>query len=72
MIVCHCRGVSDRRIRKLVREGASCPAQVARACGAGRVCGGCAPLVEEIVVSESRTEPAAPLAAPVGPAVAAS
>lgn len=72
MIVCHCRGVSDHRIRKAVREGASSRAQVALACGAGRSCGGCAPLIEEILACESHAEAALPTSAPASPAAATS
>lgn len=72
MIVCHCRGVSERRIRSAVRAGASTRAQVARACGAALCCGGCAPIVDEILASESRPEAARPESAPLAPAVAAS
>jgi len=53
MIVCHCRGVSDRAIRKAVREGAVDSADVARACGAGAHCGGCLDAVHEIVAVET-------------------
>lgn len=52
MIVCHCRRVSDRQIRKVVREGASSVGEVARACGAATGCGGCATVVHEIVNDE--------------------
>ena len=47
MILCHCAGVSDRTIERLiVEEGASSLADVARRCGAGR---SCAPCRDEIV-----------------------
>ena len=52
MIVCHCRRISDRQIRKMVREGASSVGEVARACGAATGCGGCATVVHEIVSDE--------------------
>ena len=53
MIVCHCQGVSDRQVRKAVREGARSVRQVARACRAGRMCGGCRPVISEIISSEA-------------------
>lgn len=53
MIVCHCNGVSDRTIRKAVREGAADPVDVGRACGAGTCCGGCLDTVREIVHLEA-------------------
>jgi bacterioferritin-associated ferredoxin len=52
MIVCHCNGVSDRTIRKLVREGASTVREVGAACGAGTCCGGCSGSVRQIVHTE--------------------
>lgn len=52
MIVCHCQAVSDRAIRAAVRDGARCRRSVARACRAGRSCGGCTRVIDEIVRSE--------------------
>ena len=49
MIVCSCHGITDREIRKHVSEGARTPRQVAEACGAGSRCGGCRPVVREIL-----------------------
>jgi bacterioferritin-associated ferredoxin len=49
MLVCHCRGISDRQIRRLVREGATTTREVARATGAGLRCGGCRSNVKQIV-----------------------
>ena len=40
MMVCHCAGVSDREIRRAVRNGALSVHQIARSCAAG-----CAPVV---------------------------
>jgi bacterioferritin-associated ferredoxin len=57
MIVCHCRGVSDRTVRQAVRRGATTPRAVARACGAGSGCGGCLPLVAELIAECLREEP---------------
>jgi bacterioferritin-associated ferredoxin len=53
LIVCHCQGVSDRSIREVVRGGARTVRQVSRACRAGRVCGGCRPVICEIIAAES-------------------
>ena len=53
MIVCHCRGLSDRKIREVIRRGAHSPREVAIACHAGRYCGGCIPLVRELIASET-------------------
>ena len=49
MIVCHCHGVSDRRILAEASLGATDPDEVARRCGAGSDCGGCYPLIEDIL-----------------------
>jgi bacterioferritin-associated ferredoxin len=53
MIVCHCRGLSDRKIRDVIRRGAHSPREVALACHAGRSCGGCIPLVRELIAIET-------------------
>jgi bacterioferritin-associated ferredoxin len=57
VLVCHCQAVCDREIRAAVRSGACSLRQVARACGAGRSCGGCRPAIHEII--ESEHEPSA-------------
>jgi bacterioferritin-associated ferredoxin len=53
VIVCPCQGVSDRSIRQAVREGACTVRQVSRACRAGRMCGGCRPVISEIIAAEA-------------------
>jgi len=53
MIVCHCRGISDRAIREVIRRGAHSPREVALACHAGRTCGGCIPTVRELITTET-------------------
>ena len=63
MIVCHCQGVSDRSIRQAVREGACTVRQVARACRAGRMCGGCRPVISEIIAAEVTVSERAPVPA---------
>lgn len=49
MVVCQCRGITERQIRRLVRDGASSTREVARATGAGRNCGGCRATVTRVV-----------------------
>jgi bacterioferritin-associated ferredoxin len=61
VIVCHCKGVSDRAIRKAVRGGACTHRDVARACQAGSHCGGCVDAVSEILNSERNESAAAAL-----------
>jgi bacterioferritin-associated ferredoxin len=41
MIVCHCVGVSDATIARLVEEGASTLAEITGLTGAGRCCAPC-------------------------------
>ena len=53
MIVCHCKGISDRDIRAAIRGGARSYQQVGRTCEAGRYCGGCQPLIRELIECES-------------------
>jgi bacterioferritin-associated ferredoxin len=49
MIVCLCRGVSDRTVRAVIADGAASVEQVERGCGAGGDCGACAALLETLV-----------------------
>jgi bacterioferritin-associated ferredoxin len=56
MIVCHCRAVTDRAIRLAVRGGARSRRDVAEACSANLCCGGCAPVIDEIIASETALE----------------
>lgn len=49
MIVCLCRGVSERHIQGIVAAGARTAGDVARACGAGTDCGACHQLVTVLV-----------------------
>jgi bacterioferritin-associated ferredoxin len=53
MLVCHCNGVTDHRIRGAVRAGACSLREVARACGAGGCCGGCRPEISRILRQEA-------------------
>ena len=52
MVVCHCHGISDRTIRRAVREGAVSSEEVTRSCSAGGTCGGCRPRIDAIVEHE--------------------
>jgi bacterioferritin-associated ferredoxin len=53
MIICHCKGVTDRSIRKAVRDGAISLEEVGRACGAGSSCGGCQNAVSDLIHVEA-------------------
>ena len=41
MIVCHCAAVTDSTIERLIGDGATSVAEIARRCGAGRCCNPC-------------------------------
>jgi bacterioferritin-associated ferredoxin len=49
VLVCHCKGLTDREVHCAIRAGAATQREVARACGAGSVCGGCRPLIDELL-----------------------
>jgi len=53
MLVCHCNGVSDRTVRRVVRDGALTVAEVGRACGAGTCCQGCRSTIRRIIHVEA-------------------
>jgi bacterioferritin-associated ferredoxin len=63
MIVCICRGISDRHLEALVKSGADTVERVEQACGAGGDCGSCRDEVERIVDRVALC-PQAPIAAP--------
>ena len=56
MIVCQCKGLTDRAIRRMVRDGARTRREVARVCAAGSSCGGCAPAIDKIIEIETERE----------------
>lgn len=64
MLVCQCNGVSDRAIRRAVRQGAQTSVDIGYACGAGACCGGCIPLIEKIIRHESSRRDSAPSTTP--------
>ena len=50
MLVCHCKGVCERELRSAIEAGACTRRAVARECGgAGSICGGCRPLIDELL-----------------------
>jgi len=63
MIICQCNGISDRAIRKAIRDGASDRNDVVRACMAGTACGGCVPTIDEIIEVERERNAGSALAA---------
>lgn len=49
VLVCHCKSVNERAVRAAIEAGACTRRDVARRCGAGSVCGGCAPVIDELL-----------------------
>ncbi len=49
MLVCHCKAVFERRVRKAIADGARDEFDVAIACGAGTGCGGCVPTITRLL-----------------------
>jgi bacterioferritin-associated ferredoxin len=65
MFVCHCRAVTDGEIREAIQAGACDLDEVGRSCGAGITCGGCCPLIQELLAEHAaRPEPALAATAP--------
>jgi bacterioferritin-associated ferredoxin len=60
MFVCHCRAVTDREIREAIAAGARDLDEVGSRCGAGITCGGCCPLIQELLAESGAAETAAP------------
>lgn len=58
MLVCHCRAVNHRQIEAAALCGARSVREVVGACGAGGVCGGCRPAIEEILEGTPAALPA--------------
>jgi bacterioferritin-associated ferredoxin len=63
MIVCHCTGARDQDIQSAAERGVRSVAEIGQQCGAGACCGGCLPLIRELL-----SAPAAAARAPVPPA----
>jgi bacterioferritin-associated ferredoxin len=49
MFVCHCRALTDREIGEEIAAGARDLDEIGRRCGAGVTCGGCCPLLQELL-----------------------
>jgi bacterioferritin-associated ferredoxin len=54
VILCHCRAVSDRAVRKAIDKGARHLEAVADRCGAGARCGGCHPALMSLLAGTDR------------------
>ena len=53
MVVCHCQAVNDKAIVAEILSGALDADAVAARCGAGSRCGGCRPVVEELLAAHA-------------------
>ena len=49
MIVCLCRGLSERDLRGLIAAGARCAEEISESCGAGADCGACLSMLDRLV-----------------------
>ncbi len=49
MLVCHCRAVNEGTIKGCIQDGARDHDAIGDACGAGTECGGCRPIIEELI-----------------------
>jgi bacterioferritin-associated ferredoxin len=52
MLVCICRGVSDRRIAEEIRQGARSLKQIQAGCQAGTDCKRCVQQIRQLLVSQ--------------------
>ncbi len=55
--VCNCTGVTCERLRTAMSEGAKTPEALGNATGAGKVCGSCLPILQELVAAGGPPEP---------------
>jgi len=49
LLVCHCQAVHESAVREVIDAGARDEFDVAQACGAGSVCGGCVPTISRLL-----------------------
>lgn len=49
MLVCHCMAVYESEVRDEIDRGARDESDIADACEAGTVCGGCVPMIQALV-----------------------
>lgn len=59
MIVCHCRALNDQAIRSVIDQGVLDLDRLAETCGAGARCGGCHPMLVELLQQARRPSVAA-------------
>jgi len=54
LLICHCAGVRDARVLDAIASGSGSCDAIAAACGAGARCGGCRPLLEQLLAQRER------------------
>ena len=56
-LVCLCNGVSERKVRKAIANGASTIEQIGQQCRAGTTCHGCHDTLQELLDEHPATRP---------------
>lgn len=57
MILCVCKGVSDKKVRAVMDEGCKTVKEVGSACSAGTDCGICARAIHDMLHARQRRRP---------------
>src|SRR5438045_1418318 len=57
MIICLCKGISDKHVRDSIGRGASSVADVGDDCGAGTGCGSCHSMIEIMLADDGSATP---------------
>ena len=57
MIVCLCKGISDKHVRHAIERGATSVQDVADDCGAGSGCGACHSMIEMMITDDGTSTP---------------
>lgn len=66
MLVCICKGVSDRRISEEIRRGACTLRQIQEGCQAGTDCKSCVRQIRQMIASQAHSEHARQSSAEAG------
>lgn len=53
VIICHCRGINDQSVRDAIDDGMETVEELAEICGTGSDCGGCRPVLAELIVERT-------------------
>ena len=65
MIFCHCAGVTDNTIARVIEAGATSVDEIVRCCGAGRYCDPCREELAALLVSLGSQQQPDPVLSPV-------